>query len=53
MVTKGALAASIGAGARRWIDAHLSPRMIRVAGVSALIILGVLSVIETLSEGHA
>jgi putative Ca2+/H+ antiporter (TMEM165/GDT1 family) len=53
MVTKGALAASIGAGARRWIDAHLSPKMIRFAGVAALIVLGVLSVIETLSEGHA
>ncbi|HEY3933886.1 MAG TPA: TMEM165/GDT1 family protein [Gemmatimonadales bacterium] len=53
MVTKGALAASVGAGARRWIDAHLSPRVIRVAGVSALILLGLLSAIETLTEGHA
>lgn len=53
MVTKGLLAASIGAGVRRWIQDHLSPRVIRFAGVGALILLAVLSVIETLSEGHA
>ena len=53
MVTKGILAASIGAGVRRWIQEHLSPRVIRYAGVSALLLLGVLSVAETLMEGHA
>jgi len=53
MVTKGILAASIGAGARRWIQNHLSPKVIRYGGVSLLLVLGALSVIETLVEGHA
>jgi Ca2+/H+ antiporter, TMEM165/GDT1 family len=53
MATKGALAASIGAGVRKWIVTRVSPRTVRYAGVSALILLGVLSVIETLTEGHA
>lgn len=53
MVTKGLLAASIGAGVRRWIQDHLSPRVIRIAGVGVLVLLAALSVIETLSEGHA
>ena len=48
MVTKGILAASIGAGVRGWIQSHLSPRVIRIAGVSALVLLGLLSVLETL-----
>lgn len=53
MVTKGILAASIGAGIRGWIQAHIPPRMIRYGGVAVLLLLGVLSVIETLTEGHA
>ena len=53
MVTKGVLAASIGAGVRGWIQDHIPPRIIRYAGVAALVLLGVLSVIETLTEGHA
>ena len=53
MVTKGILAASIGVGVRRWIQNHLSPKVIRYGGVGLLLLLGVLSVIETLSEGHA
>ena len=53
MVTKGLLAASIGAGVRRWIQDHLSPKAIRLAGVGALILLAALSAIETLTEGHA
>jgi len=53
MVTKGILAASIGAGVRGWIQDHIPPRIVRYAGVSALVLLGILSVIETLSEGHA
>ncbi|HLH38391.1 MAG TPA: TMEM165/GDT1 family protein [Bryobacteraceae bacterium] len=53
MVTKGLLAASIGAGVRGWIQEHVPPKMIRYAGVSALLLLGILSVIETLTEGHA
>lgn len=53
MVTKGILAASIGAGVRGWIQEHVPPRIIRYAGVSALLLLGILSIVETLSEGHA
>jgi Ca2+/H+ antiporter, TMEM165/GDT1 family len=53
MVTKGALAASIGAGVRGWIQDHIPPRIIRYAGVAALLILGILSVIETLTGGDA
>ncbi len=53
MVTKGILAASVGAGVRGWIQEHIPPRIIRYAGVGALVLLGVLSVIETLSEGRA
>lgn len=53
MVTKGILAASIGAGVRGWIQEHVPPKIVRYAGVSALVVLGVLSVIETLTEGHA
>jgi putative Ca2+/H+ antiporter (TMEM165/GDT1 family) len=53
MATKGALAASIGAGVRQWIAARIPPKVVRYAGVSALLILGLLSVLETLTEGHA
>jgi Ca2+/H+ antiporter, TMEM165/GDT1 family len=53
MATKGALAASIGAGVRQWIVSRVSPKVVRYAGVSALLVLGVLSVLETLTEGHA
>ena len=48
MATKGALAASIGAGVRQWIATRISPKTVRYAGVSALLVLGVLSVLETL-----
>jgi putative Ca2+/H+ antiporter (TMEM165/GDT1 family) len=53
MVTKGALAASLGAGVRQWIIARIPPTVVRYAGVSALLVLGLLSVLETLTEGHA
>ena len=53
MVTKGALAASIGAGIREWIVARVSPKVVRYAGVIALLVLGMLSVLETITEGHA
>jgi putative Ca2+/H+ antiporter (TMEM165/GDT1 family) len=54
MVTKGALAASIGAGVRGWIQSHVPPKVVRYAGVALLLLLGVLSVIETLTgEGRA
>jgi putative Ca2+/H+ antiporter (TMEM165/GDT1 family) len=53
MVTKGALAASIGAGVRQWIVARIPPKVVRYAGVIALLVLGMLSVLETITEGHA
>ncbi len=53
MVTKGALAASIGAGVRQWIIARIPPKAVRYAGVGALLLLGLLSIMETLTEGHA
>ena len=53
MVTKGALAASVGAGVRQWIIARIPPRVVRYAGVGALLVLGLLSVLETLTDGHA
>jgi Ca2+/H+ antiporter, TMEM165/GDT1 family len=53
MVTKGTLAASVGAGVRQWIATNIPPRVVRYAGVSLLLLLGVLSVVETLTEGHA
>jgi putative Ca2+/H+ antiporter (TMEM165/GDT1 family) len=53
MATKGALAASIGAGVRRWISERIPPKILRYGGVGLLLILGLLSVVETLTEGHA
>jgi putative Ca2+/H+ antiporter (TMEM165/GDT1 family) len=53
MATKGMLAASLGAGVRQWIATRVPPKVVRYAGVSALLVLGVLSVLETLTEGHA
>lgn len=52
MATKGALAASIGAGVRQWIVDHVPPKVVRYAGVSALLVLGLLSVLETLTGGE-
>jgi putative Ca2+/H+ antiporter (TMEM165/GDT1 family) len=51
MVTKGALAASIGAGARKWIEKTFSPKVIRYGGVGLLLVLGVMSVLETMGFG--
>jgi putative Ca2+/H+ antiporter (TMEM165/GDT1 family) len=53
MATKGALAASIGGVARQWIQDHVPPRTIRYAAVGLLLLLGMLSVIETLTETHS
>src|SRR5215813_1878959 len=50
MVTKGALAASIGGALRKWIQDHLSPKTIRYGAVALLLILGILSAVETLTE---
>jgi len=48
MVTKGILAAFLGAGVRQWIRDRIAPQAIRVGGVSLLLVLGTLSVVETL-----
>jgi putative Ca2+/H+ antiporter (TMEM165/GDT1 family) len=53
MTTKGALAASVGAGVRQWIAARIPPRVVRYAAVSLLLVLGLLSVLETLTASHA
>jgi putative Ca2+/H+ antiporter (TMEM165/GDT1 family) len=48
MVTKGILAAFLGAGVRQWIADRIAPQAIRIGGVSLLLVLGTLSVLETL-----
>jgi putative Ca2+/H+ antiporter (TMEM165/GDT1 family) len=48
MVTKGTLATFLGAGVRMWIAERVSPRVVRYAGTAALLVLGVLAVLETL-----
>src|SRR5436190_9920643 len=48
MVTKGILAAFLGAGVRQWIRDRIAPQALRVGGVSLLLVLGTLSVLETL-----
>jgi putative Ca2+/H+ antiporter (TMEM165/GDT1 family) len=48
MVTKGGLAITLGAGVRRWIADHVSPRKVKYMAVSALVILGILSVLEVM-----
>jgi putative Ca2+/H+ antiporter (TMEM165/GDT1 family) len=50
MVTKGVLAAFLGAGIRRWIQNRVSPKVVRYAAVILLIVLGCLSVGEILVE---
>jgi len=49
MVTKGALAASIGASVRGWIQRTFAPKTIRYVAVGLLLLLGTLSVLETLN----
>jgi len=48
MVTKGALAASVGAGIRRWIRDRVAPKVVRYVAVGLLLVLGSLSVLEIL-----
>ena len=50
MVTKGSLATFLGAGIRRWIHDRVSPKVVRYVGVGLLLLLGVLSVWEIMSE---
>jgi putative Ca2+/H+ antiporter (TMEM165/GDT1 family) len=51
MITKGSLAAFLGAGIRRWIHDRVSPAVVRYVGVGLLLVLGCLSVIEILGYG--
>jgi putative Ca2+/H+ antiporter (TMEM165/GDT1 family) len=48
MVTKGALAAFLGSGIRRWLRARVATEVVRYAAVSLLLVLGMLSVLEIL-----
>jgi putative Ca2+/H+ antiporter (TMEM165/GDT1 family) len=50
MVTKGALAAFLGGGIRKWIQNRIAPQVVRYAAVGLLLVLGVLSVLEILFE---
>lgn len=50
MITKGALAAFLGAGIRRWIRDRIPPGVVRYVAVSLLLVLGLLSVLEVLIE---
>jgi Ca2+/H+ antiporter, TMEM165/GDT1 family len=50
MITKGSLAAFLGAGIRRWIHDRVSPKVVRYVGVSLLLLLGSLSVWEILTS---
>src|SRR5256712_1029408 len=49
MVTKGTLAAFLGAGIRRWIRDRVSPKVVRYVAVGLLLVLGCLSVVEILT----
>ena len=49
MVTKGALAASVGTGFRQWTRERLAPPTLRCAAVGLLLLLGLLSVVGTLT----
>ena len=48
MVTKGTLAGLLGASVQRWIAERVDPRMVRYAATAALMVIGALSVLETL-----
>lgn len=51
MVTKGILAAYVGAGVRRWIGNRVTPTLIRTGSVSLLLVLGAMAVLETVLGG--
>lgn len=48
MVTKGALAVSIGAALRQWMQRHVAPETLRYSSVLIMVILGIASVAEEL-----
>ncbi|HYV98080.1 MAG TPA: TMEM165/GDT1 family protein [Gemmatimonadaceae bacterium] len=51
MVTKGILAAFLGASVREWIHRHLAPKTVRYASVVALSVLCIAAVVEELMRG--
>ena len=53
MGSNGMLSATRGACFRHWVVDRVPPKIIRYVGVAALLVLGILSVVETLTEGHA
>jgi len=50
MVTKGTLAAFLGAGIRRRIQERVSPKVVRYVAVGLMLVLGLLTVLEILFE---
>jgi len=48
MVTKGGLAVTLGAAARQWIATRVQPRYVRYFAVAAIIVLGILCVLEVM-----
>lgn len=48
MVTKGVLASLLGASVQRWIANRVDPKMVRYVATAALLVLGLLAVLETL-----
>jgi putative Ca2+/H+ antiporter (TMEM165/GDT1 family) len=48
MVTKGGLAVTLGQAARQWIATRVQPRYVRYAAVAAIIVLGILCVLEVM-----
>jgi putative Ca2+/H+ antiporter (TMEM165/GDT1 family) len=51
MVTKGILAAFLGAGVRQWIRDRIAPRTVRYVGVAAIGVLGIATVVEVMMRG--
>jgi putative Ca2+/H+ antiporter (TMEM165/GDT1 family) len=52
MMAKAALAATVGARVRPWIERSASKRSVRFGGLTLVTLLGVLSVIEILNRRH-
>ena len=50
MITKGVLAASLGAGIRKRIQEKVSPKVVRYVAVGLLLFLGFLTVLEIMFE---
>jgi putative Ca2+/H+ antiporter (TMEM165/GDT1 family) len=48
MVTKGSLAVTLGHAARQWIATRVEPRYVRYAAVAAIVVLGILCVLEVM-----